>query len=150
MLESLLKIIMENLLTVVVSPIILYLTTKIPALIESGFHYVEGHIKSQHLQQILHLAEEAVLHSYQTIIKEAKKDFADGKIDAEELKSLKALAKSEAIKMVESFVAGLPKIVKDLVEDKVGGLVESALVKVKAKQRGIPALNPTTPLPDGK
>ena len=113
--------------------IITFLSVSAKKLISKGFDFLESKVHSEQLLQILHHSEEAVLHSYQTIMISAKKKLKDGKIDDAEYAELKRQAKEEAKNLLRKSIASIPNIASHLIGDKLDEYIESAIPKVKKK-----------------
>lgn len=118
-------------------------------LIKSGFNYLESKTKSQLLLQVLSHAECAALFAFQTVLKPLERELADGKITLEDFKRLRREAqleaKERAVKKLRSSLKKMPGKAVEYFEDELEDLIESVLPVVKAKQRGIAALDPTKP-----
>ena len=65
---DLLKEILATLLPLVITAVIPYLGVLVGKLIGKGFDYLEASTKSHYLKQVIEMAENAVLTSYQTLL----------------------------------------------------------------------------------
>lgn len=142
--ENLVQLILNNLLAFVFAGIAPILLVKSDGLIKGAFALLEAKVREKYLLQAVHVAKEATLSSWQTIMRSAKKKLADGKIDEREYAEFKLEAKAEAMKIMRKFLEGVPRIARSFLEDKLDHLVEASIPKIKAEQAGVPAINPTT------
>lgn len=114
---------------------------------------LKENIESKHLLKIAVLAEKAVLNSYQTLVKDAKRKFNDKDgITRKELQSIKRAAKEQAVLMLKGSLKQLPELGKYIVEEKLGDWIEAAIPVVKkklgAKTPETPPLRTSQTLPD--
>lgn len=140
---------LATVIPMILTAVIPYLGVLLGKLIGKGFDFLESKTNNEYLLQVIEMAEQSVLTAYQTTLKSAKAAAKDGKLSKEELSQVKNEAKKQAVKALNDFIDGLPKLAKKVLKDKAESFVEGAIPKVKAKQMGIP-VDPTAPGLGGK